>query len=160
MTIQILPAELSDAAILYPIGELAFAGDAMNQKILDYSKGTPEQIAEARAWRLERTKRRMDGEGKHYIKAVDSETGVIVAYAGAYTPEAAASTKLATAAMKPEATGEAKEESKKPAIFNAEFVAHAEKIMIETKKRVLGEKADDVWCRSGFRIANGHSTDV
>lgn len=140
MPIDILPAFASDAERLTPIGELAFKDDALNRAILDYDKATSEQAAEARAWRVDRVKHRMKGEGKHYFKAVDSETGAIAGYAGAYEGEAAKSARI---------SGTKEEQAKKPEIFNGAFAEKLEKMMEEKQKRIVGENAD-VWCTCAF----------
>ena len=88
MSISIQPATLEDASEMLDVGMAAFANDLLNQSLFQLESATPEERAEFLRWRLESSKVRMRGPGKHWFKATDESTGKIVGLSGLYSPEA------------------------------------------------------------------------
>ena len=150
MAIKVIPSNEEDASILVPLGILAFSTDAMNKKIFDPSKATPEQNKVHLDWRIERHKRRNHGNGKYYFKAVDEETAVVCGYSAVFSPEVDRSNVVVGVQGTEAESGEKKqEELKLPASTPKETVEFMERLegrMKELEKEVLGER-EDVWCK-------------
>lgn len=124
----------ADAPTLIPIGRAAFA----NNRLFNIFQPDPEndkvsladQQAAYLSWRTERSTRRLRGEGKHWFKAIDSQTGSTVGFAGIYSPE----------------TYNADEQSGEPSEFvNKDLLSVKEGAKTQGKDQFLvGRK--DVWC--------------
>lgn len=90
MSIQILRATETDAPALCLLGSLAYASDKLFNIFHAQKRSTTsraEQEATYLAWRTERSRNRIRGEGKAWFKAVDARTGLIVGFTGLYAPE-------------------------------------------------------------------------
>ncbi|KAM0719282.1 hypothetical protein Q7P37_005187 [Cladosporium fusiforme] len=139
MAITILPALPSDSATLTPIGLLAFANDPLNAAMVKASTSTPSQLDEHLQWRIKRNERRMQGAGKFWFKAVDSETGEMIGYTGILAPEAGV--KFNNVAV---GAGSVEAEGGMPEIIDREWLVVWEGIMEELKERHLKGR-DDYW---------------
>lgn len=90
MSIHIHRATENNAPALCLIGSLAYAKDELFNIFQAQKRSTTsraEQEATYLAWRTERSRNRIRGEGKAWFKAVDSRTGLIVGFTGVFAPE-------------------------------------------------------------------------
>lgn len=91
MSITVTPATPTDALTLTKIGLAAYANDKLFNIFLPQdeesrSLSVPQQEIAYLAWRTERSRKRISGEGKYWFKAID-ERGDIVGFTGVYEPE-------------------------------------------------------------------------
>ncbi|KAM3420996.1 hypothetical protein BST61_g1422 [Cercospora zeina] len=75
------------AGICVELGYKAFANDLLNRSLLP-DPITPEQEKEYVDWRKSVARRRLEGENRHWLMAVDETTGEVVGYAGWNGPAA------------------------------------------------------------------------
>ena len=136
MAIDILPAVPEDAEEFFPVGEAAFANDLLSNKTFSTATATAEELAEYRSWRIDLSKLRMSGHGKHYLKAVDDATGRIVGYLGMYSPGA---------------DMDANSKLPRPSCVNVHVDDELRRLLPETKKKTLGDR-QDVWCMLPVRF--------
>jgi len=135
MSINIQPCKPGDAEDMIIAGEAAFADDDLNNAIFNPRNGTPEEVAEYRAWRIARSRQRQSGEGKFYFKAVDESNGRIVGYVGLFTPS------VDIGAQQPSAA--------RPACMNVEFEKATMERLDAVEKKWIGDRKD-VWCMFVF----------
>lgn len=141
MAISILPATLADVRIMMPTGVKAFSSDPLNRAIENVDKATPEQRQDYLEWRIARNEKRMTGPGKHWFKAVDTDSGAIVGYTGIMAPEAESVNGL------PEGK-EPELNAATAAIMNKELYGEVERKLGEARERCMGARKD-YWCKCG-----------
>lgn len=137
MSIIITPATQTAALTLTKIGIAAYANDKLFNIFLPQDEesssfSTAQQEIAYLAWRTERNRRRISGEGKHWFKAID-ERGEVVGFTGVYEPE------VYNRAVE-EGYGQVSE------FVNEELLAEAEWAKEVGREKYLGERKD-VWCK-------------
>lgn len=132
MTFSILPVSMpEDALTLSSTHFEAFAEDPL------FTAGFPtpmtaEQRQEFIAWRSGLLIQRCTRPGKHYFKAVDDETGHIVAFSGWAGPSK----------QRHEKEDDQSTFGGMPAFLKREFYEEFDRALAEVKKRALGDRDD------------------
>ncbi|KAM0715687.1 hypothetical protein Q7P37_009186 [Cladosporium fusiforme] len=145
MPITLSPATTADAPTLALIGSLAYANDALFNifRPQETDSSPTQQKSSYLAWRTSRSRNRMTGEGKHWFKATDSQTGNIVGFTGIWSPEVYAT--------------DEKSDEVPPAFVNEELLREGERAKALGKERFLGGRRD-VWSMVVHPYHQGHGT--
>ena len=130
MAIILLPATTEDSGAMLETGMAAFANDKLNIAQFRFNTATPEQMDEFRAWRKAVSQTRMTGPGKHWIKAVDDNSGFVAGVIGFYDPGVEEPDPFALP---------------HPAHTNLEISNEVRSKMKAVKERHIGDR-NDVWC--------------
>ncbi|PPJ60523.1 hypothetical protein CBER1_03194 [Cercospora berteroae] len=141
MGIRIERAGPDDSNACVELGFKAFQSDLLNRSVLP-EQVTPEQEREYIEWRKSIFRRRLEGENRHWLMAVDESTGEVVGYAGWNGP-----------AAKP--VGSPPEEGR-PAFVNIELFDSLLKAIEEAQKELGYADRSDYWYLQSLAVHPDH----
>ncbi|KAF2149181.1 acyl-CoA N-acyltransferase [Myriangium duriaei CBS 260.36] len=140
MAVQILPVAFDDSAEMMPVGMAAFANDELEKASYPTVSMNQSELDSHLQWRTERLRARISGIGKHWFKAIDSESGKIIGFSGIYDPRADR-----TPSSNPLEEGATKNPSPSP-----------QEQINERQKKILGDRKD-IWYVPSMAVHPDHS---